>query len=167
MRAFSYSSAFVIQGGMAPKRDPARQRRPGKGIQDKAIRLFEAGDLNISVESALSRVEQCPKFGRQGVCSPRCKKIHVKKGELHITVGLYMAWQLERNPVSQPCLNVEPLLALQGYLLARRSTLVVDRLYMRNNAIVFKFAEQQISSVVKTIARQKFVNINNIWNIIN
>ena len=146
---------------MAPKRDPARQRRPGKGIQDKAIRLFEAGDLNISVESALSRVEQCPKFGRQGVCSPRCKKIHVRKGKLHISVGLYMACELERNPVSQPCLHVEPLLALQGYLLARRSTLVVDRLCMRNNAIVFKFAEQQISSVVKTIARQKFVNINN------
>ena len=126
----------------------------------KLIDQFKAGHLNISVESALSKVEQCPNFGVPGVCSPRCKMIHVRKGKLHVSFGLSMACELLRNPGSQPGLHVEPVLALQGYLLAHGSTLVVKRLFSRENALVFQFAEQQISSAVKTIARQQFVNVN-------
>ena len=108
---------------MALKNEPA-----GDGIEAKVLRQFKAGLLEISVESAVRIVGRCPKFGKRGagVCGLKCKMIHEKGGNLRATVGLYIACQVDRNPLSQPGVHVDPELALQGFLLARGSTLVVD-----------------------------------------
>ena len=51
---------------MAPKE--------GGGILATVIRRFQAGELDISVESALNKVPQCTKFLSHGGCNTRCKK---------------------------------------------------------------------------------------------
>ena len=123
--------------------------------------MFEAGELNISVESALNKVAQCPNFRVSGGCHPRCKMIHLdKEGKLRPSVGLYIACELERDPASNPGVHVDPVLALQAFLLANRSPLIIDHMDNRENAFVFRFAEQHISPVVKTIARQRYVRID-------
>ena len=91
----------------------------------------------------------------------RCKKIHVnKRGQLCPSVGLSIACELERDPASHPGVRVDPVLALQAFLLANHSPLVVDHVYERENALVFLFAEQHISSVVQQIARQRWVRVD-------
>ena len=143
---------------MAPKKGPT-----GEGIVATVIRKFQAGQLEISLESALNKVELCPRFGGKGLrCSADCKKIHYekKKGKFHPSVGLNVACELARNPLSHPGVHVDPELALQAFLLAKKSPLIIDKMFKQENAFVFRFAEQPISSVVKAIARQKFVNIN-------
>ena len=98
---------------------------------------------------------------KHGGCNLRCKKIHVAKdGTLRPPVGLYIACELERDPVSHPGVHVDPVLALQAFLLANRSPLIIDRMYNRENAFVFKFAEQHVSLPVRQIARQKFVSVD-------
>ena len=130
---------------MAPKKNPE-----GDGILVKVVRMFEAGELNISVESALNKVAQCTKFRASGGCNARCKMIHLdKKGNLRPSVGLYIACQLQRDPASNPGLHVDPVLALQAFLLANRSRLIIDHMDNRENAFVFRFAEQHISLAVK------------------
>ena len=143
---------------MAPK-----NHGTGDGIVARVIRQFEAGLLEISIESALNKVGRCRKFGGKGkgVCGAKCKKIHLtNEGEIRPSVGLYIACELERDPSSHPGVHVDPLLALQGFLLDNKSSLIIDHWFKRDNAYVFRFAEQHVSSVVKMIARQKFVNIN-------
>ena len=91
----------------------------------------------------------------------RCKEIHVdKNGQLRPSVGLFIACELERDPASHPGVHVNPVLALQAFLLANGSPLIIDHMYDRENAFVFRFAEQHISPVVKTIARQQYVRID-------
>ena len=138
---------------MAPKE--------GGGILATVIRRFQAGELDISVESALNKVPQCTKFLSHGGCNTRCKKIHLdKQGKLRPSVGLHIACELERDPASKPGVHVDPVLALQAFLLANGSPLIIDHMYNREGAFVFRFAEQHVSPVVKTIARQKWVRID-------
>ena len=136
---------------MAPKTNSEVE-----GVLTKVARMFNAGELDMSVDSALKQVSLCTNYTKSGGCPMRCKKIHVsKQGKLCPSVGLYIAWELERDPASHPGVRVDPVLALQAFLLANHSSLVVDRVYERENALVFLFAEQHISSVVKQIARQR------------
>ena len=141
---------------MAPK-----TKSEVEGVLTKVARMFNAGELAISVDSALKQVPLCAKYTKSGGCPMRCKNIHVnKQGKLCPSVGLLIAWELERDPASHPGVRVDPLLALQAFLLANHSSLVVDHVYERENALVFLFAEQHISSVVKQIARQRWVRID-------
>ena len=91
----------------------------------------------------------------------RCKEIHVdKNGQLRPSVGLFIACELEQDPASHPGVHVNPVLALQAFLLANGSPLIIDHMYDRENAFVFRFAEQHISLAVKQIARQKYVRVD-------
>ena len=83
-----------------------------------------------------------------------------KNGQWRPSVGLYIACELERDPASHPGVHVNPVLALQAFLLANRSPLIIDHMYDRENAFVFRFAEQHISLPVKQIARQKYVRVD-------
>ena len=88
----------------------------------------------------------------------RVARRHVtKNGQLRPSVGLYIACELERDPASHPGVHVDPVLALQAFLCANRSPLIIDHMYDRENAFVFRFAEQHISLPVKQIARQKYL----------
>ena len=140
----------------------ASEKKPeAEGFHAKVLRMFRAGELDISVDSAFRRVARCKKFTKSGGCHMRCKEIHVtKQGILRPSVGLYIAWELERDPASHPGVHVDPLLALQAYLSANRSPLIIDHMYDRENAFVFRFAEQHISSAVNQIARQKYVRVD-------
>ena len=141
---------------MASKKKPE-----AGGILAKVVHMFKMGELDISVESALERVPLCEQFPKRGACPTRCKKIHVdKRGNLRPSVGLHIAWQLERDPASQPGVHVDPVLALQAFLLANRSPLIIDHMYDREKAFVFRFAEQHISPAVHQIARQRFVSVD-------
>ena len=130
---------------MAPKKNSE-----GDGIVAKVIHMFNAGELNISVDYALEKVSQCKEYRqRGGGCFTRCKEIHVtKNGQLRPSVGLYIACELERDPASHPGVHVNPVLALQAFLLANRSPLIIDHMYDRENAFVFRFAEQHVSLAV-------------------
>ena len=141
---------------MAPKK-----KSEVEGVLTKVARMFNAGELIISVDSALKQVSLCTQYTKSGGCPMRCKKIHVnKRGQLCPSVGLSIACELERDPASHPGVRVDPVLALQAFLLANHSPLVVDHVYERENALVFLFAEQHISSVVKQIARQRWVRVD-------
>ena len=141
---------------MALKNEPA-----GDGIEAEVLRQFKAGLLKISVASAVSKVGRCPKYGRRGeLCGLKCKQIQEKGGTLRATVGLYIACEVLRDPLSHPGVHLDPELALQGFLLDRGSPLVVNQLFEHEKALVFRFDEQPISDVVKMIACQKFVNID-------
>ena len=132
-----------------------------EGVLTKVVRMFNAGELNISVESALRHVFLCTQYTKSGGCPLRCKQIHVnKQGQLRPSVGLFIACELERDPASHPGVRVDPVLALQAFLFANHSPLVIDHVYERENAFVFLFAEQHISSVVKQIARQRWVRVD-------
>ena len=68
---------------MAPKSSQ------GEGILAKVIRMFQAGELDISVDSALEKVALCQKYQKPGGCNTRCKQLHVDKdGKLRPSVGL-------------------------------------------------------------------------------
>ena len=56
--------------GMAPK-----NHGTGDGIVARVIRQFEAGLLEISIESALNKVGRCRNFGGKGkgVCGAKCE----------------------------------------------------------------------------------------------
>ena len=141
---------------MAPKK-----KSEVEGVLTKVARMFNAGELIISVDSALKQVSLCTQYTKSGGCPMRCKKIHVnKRGQLCPSVGLSIACELERDPASHPGVRVDPVLALQAFLLANHSPLVVDHVYERENALVFLFAEQHISSVVQQIARQRWVRVD-------
>ena len=141
---------------MAPKKTPEAD-----GILAKVLRMFNAGELDLSVDSALKQVSLCEKYPHSGGCNSRCKKIHVNKhGQLRPSVGLLIACELERDPASHPGVHVDPVLALQAFLSANGSSLIIDRMYDRENAFVFRFAEQHISLAVKQIARQKYVRVD-------
>ena len=75
-------------------------------------------------------------------------------------VGLHIACELEWDPASHPGVHVNPVEALQAFLLANHSPLIIDHMYDRENAFVFQFAEQHISLPVKQIARQKYVRVD-------
>ena len=57
---------------MAPKKNKTKTKKKAKknpegdGIQATVIRKFEAGELDISVESALNKVPQCTGTGTVG-----------------------------------------------------------------------------------------------------
>ena len=81
-------------------------------------------------------------------------------GRLRPSLGLQLAVQLQKDPLSQPSTHIDPLLGLQGFLLAAGSELIVDRMIDKEGAYVFKFAEQPIPTHVVQIARQRFVNVD-------
>ena len=55
--------------------------------------------------------------------------------------------------------KVDPVLAVQGFLLANGSKLIVDRMINTENAYLFMFVEQPVPLHVVQIARQKFVHV--------
>ena len=111
---------------MAPKK-----KSEVEGVLTKVARMFNAGELIISVDSALKQVSLCTQYTKSGGCNMRCKNIHVdKRGQLRPSVGLYIACGLERDPASHPGVRVDPVLALQAFLLANHSPLVVDHVYV-------------------------------------
>ena len=55
--------------------------------------------------------------------------------------------------------KVDPVLAVQGFLLANDSKLIVDRMINTENAYLFMFVEQPMPLHVVQIARQKFVHV--------
>ena len=117
---------------MAPKKGMApKKNQEADGILAQVISMFNAGELNIPVDSALEKVSLCAKYQKPGGCNTRCKKIHVdKKGQLRPLIGLKIACELQQDPTSHPGVHVDPVLALQAFLLANRSRLIIDHMDM-------------------------------------
>ena len=135
-----------------------------KRMADKIKDMFNKRELDITVETAKRYIGVCGTFqgkGYGGKCKKLfCPELHIdKKGFLRPSLGLYMAWQCHNDPTAQPSVYVDQVLALQGFLLAAGSRLIVDRMINKEGAYVFKFAEQPIRPHVVQIARQRFVNV--------
>ena len=123
---------------------------------------FAKGELDILVETAKTYVRVCDKFRKKGFSCKgiHCRELHIaSNGKLKPSVGLLLAWQCHNDPTAQPNVHIDPVLALQGFLLAAGSGLIVDRMIDKEGAYVFKFAEQPIPPHVVQIARQGFVNV--------
>ena len=89
-----------------------------------------------------------------------CEELRIAKdGKLRPSLGLYRAVQRHNDPIALPRVHINPVLALQGFLLAQGSGLIVDRMIDKEGAYVFKFADQPIPQRVVDIARQRFVNV--------
>ena len=127
-------------------------------IKDK----FTQGALEIDVDAAKKYVPVCASFTRKGFgCKGiHCKELHITKhGQLRPSLGLMIAVRCHTNPTAQPNVYIDPVLALQGFLQAGGSKLIIDRMIDREGVYVFKFISQPIAPHVIQIARQGFVNV--------
>ena len=144
---------------MAPKEN---KKKDAKGLAPDIKERFAKGELDIPLEIAKRYVPVCGKFTKKGF---GCKQIHceglhiAKDGTLRPSLGLYRAAQCHNDPIALPRVHINPVLALQGFLLAQGSGLIVDRMIDKEGAYAFKFADQPIPQHVVEIARQRFVNV--------
>ena len=140
----------------------SRAEKEKEGLVAVLKEKFKRGELDIPVETAKRYIHVCGKFTGKGFkCKGlHCPELHIdKKGVLRLSLGLFLAWQCHNDPTAQLRVYIDPVLALQGFLLAAGSGLIVDHMIDKEGAYVFKFAEQPIRPHVVQIARQRFVNV--------
>ena len=144
---------------MAPKEN---EKKDAKGLAPDIKERFAKGELDIPLEIAKRYIPVCGKFTKKGFTCKGilCGELHIAKdGKLRPSLGLYRAVQFHNDPIALPSVRIDPVLALQGFLLAQGSGLIVDRMIDKEGAYVFKFADQPIPPHVVEIARQRFVNV--------
>ena len=109
-------------------------------------------ELDIPVEVAKRYVRVCDKF--QGKCfgckGIYCRELHIgKDGKFkNVSLGLSLACELYKGPTAQPKVYIDPVLALQGFVLDAGRELFIDHLINKEGAYVrtyvFKFRKQPI-----------------------
>ena len=86
--------------------------------------------------------------------------LHVDRhGQLRYLSGYDAAVRLSSDPTSAPTVYINPLLALQAFLLDSGSPLVVEHMRADEGVYIFKFEEQIPPSHVAQIARQGWVKV--------
>ncbi len=86
----------------------------------RIIDKFNAGSLDIEVETAKKFVAVCAHFDQSGFKykGAKCDKLHVTKdGKLRPSLGLEMAQQLHADPTAHLDIQIDPVLGLGCFLI--------------------------------------------------